>query len=73
MARTPRTILIWVDRLGAWLVGWSGRNTISAEWGSRSCVLCRVGCRLLEKIDRLHCFKSAEAAGLPPAEHVVKE
>jgi hypothetical protein len=60
-----KDLLRAMDKLGAALLGWGGRYTVSAECGSRrsECWLCRRVCRLLDLIDPGHCKGAAEREG----------
>ncbi|MFA7279610.1 MAG: hypothetical protein WC100_05905 [Sterolibacterium sp.] len=57
-----KDLLRAMDKLGAALLGWGGRYTVSAECGSRKseCRLCRFVCRLLDIIDPGHCKGAAQ-------------
>jgi len=60
-----KDLLRAMDKLGAALLGWGGRYTVSAECGSRraDCRLCRFVCRLLNVIDPGHCVGAAKREG----------
>jgi len=62
-----KDLLRAMDKLGAALLGWGGRYTVSAECGARrsDCRLCRFVCRLLDLIDPGHCKGAAEREGAP--------
>lgn len=61
-----KDLLRAMDKLGAALLGWGGRYTVSAECGSRraDCRLCRFVCRLLNVIDPGHCVGAAKREGV---------
>lgn len=59
-----RNILLAMDKLAASVMGWTGRNTVSAECGveekeKRSCFFCKILCRYLNVFDPNHCRDSA--------------
>jgi hypothetical protein len=60
-----KDLLRAMDKLGAALLGWGGRYTVSAECGSRKaeCRLCRFICPLLNVIDPGHCKGAAKREG----------
>lgn len=57
---------VWksVDRLGAALVGWSGKYMISTELVRRHCVLCKLVRKALDGLWPEHCIRSARKEGL---------
>lgn len=59
-----KDVLRAMDKLGAAVLGWSGRNTISAECGAANCRFCKLICRMLDAIQRGHCEGAARREGL---------
>lgn len=61
-----KDLLRAMDKLGAALLGWGGKYTVSAECGSRKaeCSLCRFVCRLLHLVDPGHCEGAAKREGI---------
>ncbi len=58
-----KDILRAMDKLGAAVMGWSGRYSVSAECGRSECRLCRVLCWLLDLVQPGHCKGAAEREG----------
>jgi hypothetical protein len=48
-------LLVAVDRLGAAVLGWSGKITISEECAAKECGFCRFLCNVLQVLDKEHC------------------
>lgn len=61
-----KDLLRAMDKLGAALLGWGGRYTVSAECGSRKaeCSLCKFVCKLLDLLDPGHCKGAAVREGV---------
>lgn len=60
-----KNLLRAMDRLGAALLGFSGRYTVSAECGSRTdCKACALVCRFLDLIQPGHCAGAAKREGI---------
>lgn len=61
-----KDLLRAMDKVGAALLGWGGRYTVSAECGSRraGCLLCKFVCPILHLIDPGHCVGAAKREGL---------
>jgi hypothetical protein len=58
-----RNVLLSMDRVMAAVLGWSGMYTVSAQCGKSSCLLCKVVCWLLNRIDPNHCKDAAADEG----------
>ena len=61
-----RNVLLSMDRVMAAVLGWSGQYTVSAQCGKSDCMLCKVVCWLLNRIDRGklgHCEDAAADEG----------
>lgn len=60
---TPRAVqpLIGWDQLLSSMTGGDPDETISSRMGKSQCVLCRVACWLLDRIDPGHCERAIEA------------
>jgi hypothetical protein len=59
-----RNVLLSMDRVMAAVLGWSGMYTVSAQCGKSACLLCRVVCWLLNRIDPNHCQDAASGEGV---------
>lgn len=61
-----KDVLRAMDKLAAALLGWGGGHTVSAECGARQqgCLLCRLVCALLDRIQPGHCAGAARHEGL---------
>lgn len=64
--RYAKDVLGAMDRVGAALVGWGYKYTISARCGAThsGCAFCRGVCWLLDLIDPGHCKGAAKHEGL---------
>lgn len=58
-----RNVLLSMDRVMAAVMGWSGQYTVSAQCGKSECLLCKVVCWLLNRIDPNHCADAASNEG----------
>lgn len=60
-----RNVFRAMDCLGAAVLGFTGRHTVSAECGARpGCVLCGLLCRFLDWVQPGHCAGAAKAEGV---------
>lgn len=55
-----KNVAVAIDQVGNALAGGDPQETVSSQLGKRQavCKLCRVLCRLLDKIDPRHCHES---------------
>ena len=60
----PTNLAKSIDRKFAWLFGFSGKHTLSAECAVSECELCKLMCTLLSLIESDHCIKVAKREGL---------
>lgn len=58
-----KDVLRAMDKLGAALLGWSGRYTVSAECGAHPCRFCTLVCWLLDRFQPGHCKGAAAREG----------
>lgn len=61
-----KDVLRSMDKLGAAVLGWSGRFTVSAECGASECRFCKAICALLNRVDPGHCKGAALKEGRVP-------
>lgn len=61
-----KDVLRAMDRLGAALLGWSGRYTVSAECGASKCAFCALICKVLDMVQKGHCQGAAAREGNIP-------
>jgi hypothetical protein len=59
-----RNVLLSMDRVMAAVLGWSGLYTVSAQCGKSDCLLCKVVCWLLNRIDKNHCADASLDEGV---------
>lgn len=60
VAKYVKNVLIGLDQLANALLGGDPDETVSSRCGKSRCRLCRVLCRMLDRLDYRHCAESVE-------------
>ena len=58
-----KNLMSTMSRVMAAVLGWTGKFTTSAQCGKSNCLLCKVACWLLNRIDPNHCADAAADEG----------
>lgn len=59
-----KNLMSTMSRVMASVLGWTGKYTTSAQCGKSNCLLCKVACWLLHRIDKNHCADAASEEGV---------